>query len=145
MRRFGFESVLLFLGILFVSGCCCHVDPCRTEYGEKNMGQLATLTRTAMDIVWSDHLGDSIPAVMPEPEILETIRRLNTDFEELKMLDRYEMVMVSDGKNLATVVWDPENDRKLIEDFRCTKKLDLAAWRECSFGKELSSGWDICH
>lgn len=88
MRRFGYKSVVIILGLLIISGCCWHVDPCRTEYSENEMGQLATLTRTTMDIVWSEHLEVAIPEVLKEPQIVETIRRLNTDFEELQMLNR---------------------------------------------------------
>jgi len=120
-------------------------DQCSTVYSEKDMGQLATLTRTTMDIVWSGYIGDTLPSNISEPQILETVRRLNTNFDELNMLDRYEMVMVSDGLNLATIVWDPENDRKLIEDLRCTKKLDASTWRECSFGNAFSLEWNVCH
>lgn len=146
MRRFGFRFTLvcLLLTTLFASGCALHADPCAKTYDEKEMGQLATLTRVVLDIVRSDYLDAPMPETLTEQQVIETVRRLNTDFAELRMLDRYDMLIVSDGQQLAAVVWDPLNDRKLIEDLRCTRKLDAAVWRECASGGEFMLGWEGC-
>lgn len=139
MRRFGFSAVILLLvfSIPVTAGC-------EKVYNEKEMGELATLTRTVMDIVSSEYIGISVPKTIAEPQIIEIVIRVNTDFAELRMLDKYDMVIVSDGVQIAAVVWDPENERKLIQDLRCTKSLDEPTWRNVSYGHEFTLNWSLC-
>jgi len=140
MRRFGFSAFVLsiFLFLASVGGCD------EQTYDEKDMGQLATLTRTVMDIVKSEYVGVEVPKKLSEPKIIEIVTRVNTNFSQLKLLDKYDMEIVSDGKHLGAVVWDPNNGRKLIQDLRCTKKLDKAAWRTSLYGNTFSLDWAIC-
>jgi hypothetical protein len=61
-----------------------------------------------------------------------------------KLLDKYDMVIVSNGTRIGCVIWDPENGRKLIQDLRCTSKLDEPTWRQKVFGKDLTLPWTVC-
>lgn len=140
MRRFGWHSLIIVLIVSLVTV----TTSCEKVYDEKEMGRLATLTRVVMDIVRSQYIESQVPAELSEPQIIDIVVKANTDFEELKMLDKYDMEIVSDGANIGAVVWDPGNDRKLIQDLRCTKYLDDPAWRNVFYGKEFTLNWDIC-
>ena len=133
MRRYGFDGIVTILLIIVIVGCSLFNRQPKKSYDEKEMARLATLTRTAMNIV-----------ILNETQIVEIVCRLNTNFAELKLLDRYDMVMVSNSKQLAAVAWDPKTDRKLLQDLRCTSQLDEATWREVVFGNDFSLGWTAC-
>lgn len=141
MRRFGY-SILFLIIFLFTAapgGCDDR------KYDEKDMGRLATLTRVVMDIVSSEYIGRPIPKKISEEDIKAMVVKNNTDFEELKLLDKYDMMIVSDGKYMGAIVWDPENGRKLIQDLRCTKKIEEPSWRNVSYGNEFSLSWSVCY
>ena len=108
MRRFGWHSLIILLIVLLVTA----TTSCENVYDEKEMGRLATLTRVVMDIVRSQYIESQVPAELSEPQIIDIVVKANTDFEELKMLDKYDMEIVSDGTNIGAVVWDPGNNRK---------------------------------
>jgi hypothetical protein len=144
MRHSGLKIIAIFVWAAVIAGCSWFARPETETYDEREMAQLATLTRTVMNIVRSDYIGKAFPAVLDETRIVATVTRLNTDFSELKLLDHYDMVMVSDGKHLAAVVWDPKTDRKLLQDLRCTSRLDEATWRESVLGHEFTLGWQNC-
>ncbi|MBI5641175.1 MAG: hypothetical protein HZA17_12185 [Nitrospirae bacterium] len=140
MRRSGY-SVLIILLIVFVPllGACDE-----KKYDEKKMGQLATFVRVIMDIVSTEYIDRPIPKEVSEKQIVEIVKKDNTDFQELKLLDTYDIVMVSDGVQLGAVVWDPDNGRKLIQDLRCTKSPDELTWSQVVYGQEFTLSWGLC-
>jgi hypothetical protein len=140
MRRFGYSlrfSVFFFLTVA-TSGCCT------MSYDEKEMGGLTTFDRVVMDIVSSDYIDKPVPQTISKIQIKEIVTRVNTNFDELKLLDKYDMIIVSNGKQIGSVIWDPKNGRKLIQDLRCTPKLDDPTWRQKVFGKDFTLSWAIC-
>ena len=140
MRRFGYSLLIVIFFFLTAGPSGCDT----TSYDEKEMGGLATLARVVMDIVSSEYIDKPVPQVISERQIKEIVTRVNTNFEELKLLDKYDMVIVSNGTQIGCVIWDPENGRKLIQDLRCTPKLDEPTWRQNIFGKDFSLSWAIC-
>jgi hypothetical protein len=140
MRRFGYSLRLItfFFLTAALSGCST------TSYNEKEMGGLATLDRVVMDIVSSEYIDKPVPQIISKTQIKEIVMRVNTNFEELKLLDNYDIVIVSNGKQIGCVIWDPTNGRKLIQDLRCTQKLDEPTWRQKVFGKDFTLSWAIC-
>jgi hypothetical protein len=140
MRRFGYS--LLIIVLFFLSAA---PSGCTTSYDEKEMGGLATLARTVMDIVSSEYVENPVPQIISKTEIREIVTRVNTNFDELKLLDKYDMIIVSDGRQIGCVIWDPENGRKLIQDLRCTPKLDEPTWRQKIFGGDFTLPWAICN
>lgn len=148
MQRSGYNLhiVLLAVFVLTTSTACAAIDSnsCR-EYSEKDMGQLATFVRVTMDIVSSTYMGEPAPAILSEEEIKELIRQRGTPFKELELLDKYEMTMVSHEGQWAAVVWDPANEQKLVQDLRCTTRLDELSWRACNHGHEFTLDWRTCN
>ena len=140
MRRFGYSLLIVIFFFLTAAPSGCDT----TSYDEKEMGGLATLARVVMDIVSSEYIDKPVPQVISKTQIKEIVTRVNTNFEELKLLDKYDMVIVSNGTQIGCVIWDPENGRKLIQDLRCTPKLDEPTWRQKVFGKDLTLSWAIC-
>ena len=140
MRRFGYSTLIISLFFLTaaLSGCST------TSYDEKEMGGLATFDRVVMDIVSSEYIDKPVPQTISKTQIKEIVTRVNTKFEELKYLDKYDMVIVSNGTKIGCVFWDPENGRKLIQDLRCTQKLDEPTWRQTVFGSDFTLSWAIC-
>jgi hypothetical protein len=114
------------------------------SYDENEMGGLATFDRVVMDIVSSEYIDKPVPPVISKTQIKEIVARVNTNFEELKLLEKYDMAIVSNGKQIGSVIWDPRNGRKLIQDLRCTPKLDEPTWRQKVFGKNFTLSWAIC-
>lgn len=148
MQRSGYKLhiVLLVSAVAMVSTACVTDDEhaCR-HYREKEMGQLATFVRVAMDIVNSEYMGAVTPALLPEEKIKALIAQRGAPFKELELLNRHELVMVSRNGQWATVAWDPENDQKLLQDLRCTTVLDEPSWKTCSRGHEFTLDWRTCH
>jgi hypothetical protein len=140
MRRFGYS----FLIILFFFSAAAPGSCTAKSYDEQEMGGLATFARVVMDIVSSEYIDKPFPQTLTKTQIKEIVTRVNTNFEELKLLDKYDMVIVSSGKQFGCVIWDPENGRKLIQDLRCTPKLDESTWRQKIFGKDFTLSWAIC-
>jgi hypothetical protein len=140
MRRFGYSLLIIIFFFLTAAPSGCDT----TSYDEKEMGGLATLARVVMDIVSSEYIDKPVPQVISEAQIKEIVTRVNTNFEELKLLDKYDMVIVSNGTQMACVIWDPGNGRKLIQDLRCTPKLDEPAWRQKVFGNDFTLSWATC-
>lgn len=140
MRRFGFSIVLLIF-FVFTAG----IGSCTEgKYSEEDMGQVATFVRVVMDIVSSDYIDKDIPPEITKTRIKEIVIGINTDFEELDLLDKYEMIIVSNGVEIATVIWDPGNNRKLMQDLRCTPYVDEPSWRSEIFGNAFTLDWSIC-
>ena len=144
MLRFGFKNIVTILLVIVITSCCWFNGRPKKSYDEQEMAQLATLTRTLMNIVRTDFIDTPVPDTLNETHIVEIVRHLNTNFAELELLNRYDMVMFSNGKQLATVVWDPKTDRKLLQDLRCTSQLDEATWLEYVFGHDFTLGWVAC-
>lgn len=144
MRHSGLKIIAILIWAAVIAGCSWFAKTDTETYDEREMAQLATFTRTVMNIVRSDYIGKAFPAVLDETRIVATVSRLNPNFSELKLLDRYDMVMVSNGKHLAAVVWDPKTDRKLLQDLRCTSRIDEATWRETVLDHEFTLGWQSC-
>lgn len=140
MRRFGYSFLVLSLFIATAAPSSCTTK----SYDEKEMGGLATLARVVMDIVSSEYIDKPVPRIITKAQVKEIVTRVNTNFEELKLLDKYDMVIVSKGNELGCVIWDPENGRKLIQDLRCTPKLDEPDWRQTVFGNDFTLSWAIC-
>lgn len=141
MRRFGF-SVLICFVVLIPS---LSLGECDRVYDEEDMGKLTTLTRIVMDIVFSEFVDKPAPKKIEQPQILGIVRTGNVDFEQLKMFEKYHIVMVSDGKsNFAAVVWDARNDRKLLQDLRCTLYPDDKAWERVEYGHDFTLSWNLC-
>ncbi len=140
MRRFGYSLVIIIFFFLTAAPSGCDTR----SYDEKEMGGIATFARVVMDIVSSEYIDKPIPQIISEIQIKEIVIRVNTNFEQLKLLDRYDMVIVSNGTQIGCVIWDPENGRKLIQDLRCTPKLDEPTWRQKVFGNDLTLSWAIC-
>lgn len=126
MLRFGLKSIVTILLVIIIASCCWVNGQAKKSYDEQEMAQLATLTRTVMNIVRTDFIAKPFLATLNETQIVEIVRRLNTNFAELNLLDRYDIAMFSNDKQLAAVAWDPKTDRKLLQDLRCTSKLDEA-------------------
>ncbi len=139
MRRFGFS--LLIIVFFF---CTAAPSGCAKSYDEKEMGGLATFARVAMDIVSSEYIDKPVPQVISETQIKEIVTRVNKDIDELKLLDKYDMVIVSNGTQIGCVIWDPDNGQKLIQDLRCTPKLDEPTWRQKVFGSDFTLSWSMC-
>ncbi|MBF0329924.1 MAG: hypothetical protein HQL10_12260 [Nitrospirae bacterium] len=108
------------------------------------MARLFIFAKTVMDIVSSEYIETNPPKEINRETIRAIVIKKNTDFEELKVLDRYDMKMVSDGKQFGAVLWDPKNKRKLIQDLRCTLKLDDPAWQTITYGNEFTLNWEVC-
>jgi hypothetical protein len=140
MRRFGYSLLIIVLFFLTAAPSSCNT----TSYDEKEMGGLATFARIAMDIVSSEYIGKPVPRIIPKTQIKEILAKVNANFEELKLLDKYDMVIVSNGTQVGCVIWDPINKRKLIQDLRCTPKLDELTWRQRVFGNDFTLSWAIC-
>lgn len=140
MRRFGYSLVLLYVVLAVAGSGGCD----ERAYDEKDMGRLATFTRVVMDIVKSTYIEAKISLEIPEDKIRKIVIENNTDFEEIALLDLYDMKIVSDGEQIESVIWDPASNRKLIEDLRCTKKLDWAAWRTVTYGSDFTLNWSLC-
>lgn len=139
MRRFGFSLLIVF--VFFFTAA---PSGCIKSYDEKEMGKLATFARVVMDIVSSEYIGKQIPNVITKDQIKEIVIRKNSNMDELKLLDRYNMVIVSHGTQIGCVIWDPDDGRKLIQDLRCTSKLDEPTWRQKVFGSDFTLSWAIC-
>lgn len=140
MRHFGYSIFILFAVLVTsVTGGCNE-----KAYDEKDMGKLATFTRVVMDIVYGAYINKRLPGEIPEESIKMIVIDKNTDFEELRLLEIYDMKIVSYGKQLGAVVWDPKNGRKLIEDLRCTKSPDAIAWRDITYGSNFTLNWSLC-
>jgi len=144
MLRFGFKNIVTILLVIVIASCSWLNGRAKKSYDEQEMAKLATLTRTMMNIVRTDFIDTPFPATLNETQIVEIVHRLNTNFAELKLLDRYDMAMFSNGKKLAAVAWDPETDRKLLQDLRCTSQIDEATWREFVFDHDFTLGWVAC-
>lgn len=140
MRRFGYSLVLILVFFLTAAPGGCGTK----SYDEKEMGGLATLARVVMDIVSSEYIDKPIPQTISKTQVKEIVTRVNMKFDELKLLDKYDIVIVSNGKQIGCVIWDPENGRKLIQDLRCTPKLDEPTWRQEVFGSDFTLPWTIC-
>jgi len=140
MRRFGYSFLIIIFFFLTAAPSGCDT----ASYDEKEMGGLATLSRVVMDIVSSEYIDKPVPQSISETQIKEIVTRENTNFEELKLLDKYDMVIVSNGTQIGCVIWDPDNGRKLIQDLRCTQKLDEPTWRQKIFGKDFTLSWAVC-
>jgi len=140
MRRFGYSLLIVLLFFVTAAPSRCTTK----SYDEKEMGGLATLARVVMDIVSSEYIDKPVPQSLTKTQIKEIVTRVNKNFEELKLLDKYDMVIVSNGTQIGCVIWDPETKRKLIQDLRCTPKLDEPTWREAVFGTDLTLSWAIC-
>jgi hypothetical protein len=97
-----------------------------------------------MDIVSSEYIDKPVPQTISKAQIKEIVTRVNTNFEELKLLDKYDMVIVSNGKQIGCVIWDPDNGRKLIQDLRCTPNPDEFTWRQKVFGRDFTLSWALC-
>jgi hypothetical protein len=139
MRRFGFNFVILFF-LIFIAA----PGGCTKSYDEKEMGQLSTFSRVVMDIVSSEYIDKEIPKIITKDEIKAIVIRQNKKFNELKLLDKYEMVIVSNGTEIGSVIWDHDNGQKLLQDLRCTPKLDEPTWRQKVFGSDFTLSWSIC-
>jgi len=139
MRRFGYSLliIVLFFFTAAPSGCA-------KSYDEKEMGSLATFAREVMDIVSSEYIDKPVPQIISKTQIRKIVTRVNKDFDQLKFLDKYDMVIVSNSSQIGCVIWDPENGQKLLQDLRCTPKLDEPTWRQKIFGSDFNLSWAIC-
>lgn len=140
MQRFGYNIFFLLI-FVFTAGIGSCTDG---TYGEENMGPIATLIAVVMDIVSSEYIDIELPERIEKSQIKEIVLRNNTDFDELKYLDKYEMIIVSNKTEIAAVVWDLANDRKLFQDLRCTTYVDEHSWRSELFGSDFTLDWAIC-
>jgi len=139
MRRFGFSILIIFFFIFTAAP-----SQCAKHYDEKEMGEVSTFARVVMDIVYSKYIDKQIPLKISKDQIKEIVTKANTNIEELKILDKYDMVIVSNGTQIACVICDPGSGRKLLQDLRCTPKLDEATWRQEVFGCDFTLSWSIC-
>lgn len=139
MRRFGFSIILIAL-VFFIAAS----SGCIKSYDEKEMGRLATFARVSMDIVSSEYIDESIPNVISKSQIKQIVTREKKKINELKLLDKYDMVIVSNGTEIGCVFFDPHNGRKLIQDLRCTPNPDETTWRQKVFGNDFTLSWSIC-
>ena len=140
MRRFGFSLLIVFFFFIIAAP-----SSCTKSYDEKEMGELFTFDRVVMDIVSSEYISKQIPDKITKDQIKEIVIRQNSNMDKLKLLDRYNMVIVSKGNQIGCVICDPENGRKLIQDLRCTPKLDEPTWRQKVFGCNFTLPWSICN
>lgn len=145
MQLSGFR--VLSLGLLVGIGLTLGLSGCsENRHTEKEIGQLATLTRTVMNIVFSEYIeSPKIPRRISEGEIRNIISKVNTEFDQLKFLDQYEMEIVSDDTHIAAIMWDPKSNRKILQDLRCTSILDEESWRHNYTGNEFTLDWKICY
>ena len=139
MRRFGFSLLIVFVFFIIAAP-----SSCTKFYDEQEMGHLFTFDTVVMKIVSSEYIGKQIPNLITKDQIKEIVIRRNGKMDELKFLDRYNMVIVSNGTQIGCVIWDPENDRKLIQDLKCTPNLDEPTWRQKVFGSDFTLSWEIC-
>ncbi|MCR4345967.1 MAG: hypothetical protein NUV55_01985 [Sulfuricaulis sp.] len=142
MQRFGF-NVLIVLVVIFVgTGTSC----AGKIYHEDDMARLSTMVRTTMSIVKGKFYEKTMPYQINEDKIVEIVRNENSrHFKELNQLDgRIELMIVSDGTYMGAIIWDSDNNRKLIQDLQCTLKLDDPTWQREEFGNEFTLDWKIC-
>lgn len=140
MRRFGYSFLIIIFFFFTAAPSGCNT----LSYDENEMGGLATFARVVMDIVSTEYIDQPAPQIILKTQIKEIVTRTNTNFQALKLLDKYDMVIVSHGALIGCVIWDSENGRKLIQDLRCTPKLDEPTWRQIVFGNDLTLSWAIC-
>jgi hypothetical protein len=140
MRRFGFSLLIIFVFFIIAAP-----SSCTKSYDEKEMDYLFTFDTVVMNIVNSEYIGKQIPEKITKDQIEEIVIRRNGKMDELKYLDRYNMVIVSNGTQIGCVIWDPENERKLIQDLRCTPYPDERTWRKKVFGHDFTLSWSICN
>lgn len=147
MPHSGYKRYIVMLAVVIgtLSTACVPIGAkqCR-EYNDKDIEQFSTLVRVTMDIVSSEY-EQPLPALIPEEKIKELIQRRGTPFKELELLDQYELIMVSHEGQWAAVAWEPGSDQKILQDLRCTKKLDEASWKSCSHGHEMTLDWQACN
>lgn len=147
MRHSGCNLYIILLAIFVLTTSTSHAavdsNSCR-EYSEKDVGQLATFVRVTMDIVSSSYDSENTPALVTEENIREIIRQRGTPFKELELLDLYELNMVTHEGQWAAVAWDPTTNQKLLQDLRCTTRLDEPSWKTCTYGNELTLDWRTC-
>lgn len=146
MQRFGFNLKTLFLAISLFTllGCNPAGYQKHTAYSDEDMAPLTTLSRVVMDIVKSNYLETPAPTEISEDEIKTIVAARGKGLDALDHLSTYKIKMVSNGKKIAAIFWDPTNNRKLIEDLQCTSKVDLKAWNEELYGNDLTLNWGIC-
>jgi hypothetical protein len=142
MQRFGLNVLIVFVVIFVGTGASC----AGKIYHEDDMARFATMVRTTMSIVKGKFYEKTIPYQINEDEIIEIVRSDNSrHFKELKQLDgRIELMIVSDGTHMGAIIWDSDNNRKLIQDLQCTLKLDDPTWQREEFGNEFTLDWKIC-
>ena len=140
MQRSGFRRAfpLLLIFLLVLAAC----DP--VTYKDEDMAPLTTLSRTLLNVVKASLTGQSLPAEIGEDEIRAIVAARGRAMPALAQLDRFDMRIVSNGKRLAAVIWDPKSGRKLIEDLRCTSQVDTKAWRQEVYGSDLTLDWGLC-
>ena len=141
MQRFGYNTVsALLLAVILIStqGCA------EKKYADSDIVPLTTLSRVMLDVVRVDYIGQEAPAMIDEESAKAIIEKRGRKMDALQQLDEYDMKIVSNGKKFGAVFWDPRNERKLIEDLRCTKKVDHKAWQEVIFGNEFTLKWEEC-
>lgn len=141
MQHFGFNFITLFLTITLFSSQGCAAK----KYSDDDMVPLTTLSRIVLDVVRANYIGKDAPAEIDEDSARAIIESRGRKMEVLDQLDKYDLKIVSNGKKFGSVFWDPGNDRKLIEDLRCTKKVDRKVWKEVVYGNEFTLKWENCH
>lgn len=142
MQHSGFKLFTVFLIILF-GACTSSADDL---YHEVDMAKLSTLVRTTMSIVKGEYYGRTIPSRISEDDIVQMVRAQNSrHFKELEQIDgNINLEIVSNGSQIGAIVWDSNNNRKLIQDLQCTLILDDPAYQRKEFGNEFSLDWNKC-
>ena len=142
MRRFGFNPLIVFLVVIIGAGSSCMED---YSYSEGEIGKLSTLVRTTLDITKGKYYGKTLPSQMNEDEIVQIILSERPHFKELELLEgEIELMFVSNGTDIGAIIWDSGNNRKLIQDLQCTRKLDDPTYQREEFGNTFTLDWKIC-
>lgn len=142
MQRSGYNIFLLVLVFFTVA-----ITSCANErYSDDDMARMATVVRTTMSIIKGKYYGSAIPEIILEKQIIEIVREENSShFKELEQFnDKFDIKIVSHNKLIGAIVWDSENNRKLIQDLRCTLKLDDSVWKRNVMGSEFTLDWNVC-
>lgn len=140
MQHFGYNIIFVILLTITSSSCATN------RYSDDDMARMATVVRTAMNIIKGKYYYSDIPSVTNEKKTIEIVLKENSShFKEMEQFDgALEIKIISNGKYIGVIVWNSDTNRKLIQDLRCTLKLDDKAWKREALGSEFNLDWNIC-
>lgn len=142
MQRFGYNIFLAVFILFVVTSTSC----LNNSYSDDDMARMATVVRTTMSIIKGKYYDSVIPEKITEKEIIDIVRTENSShFKEMNQFDgELDIKIVSHNKFIGAIVWNSNTNRKLIQDLRCTLKLDDPVWERKEMGSQFTLDWNIC-